>query len=689
MFELRVAGLRAMAKVDGAKFVVLEGSQARAVATPPLVAHSFNALRNALLAEGRLVPTDDPNLLTYTSDVVFNSVSAAAAVTLGRPSNGRIEWRVQGSKQTYQEWTLSSSDVPAMTATMVDQTATGPKFEWILFFRALTQQLLTYENRQPELVEVLRKAGITVNNDEGKPLDVIDPFSFYSMILKYKVDSRVHELLTRIGQLLSMTESAPAILVGVPWSDPRSPLFFSYASKRQPQDLPILWKLARQAVTAEVDAVTFAQALEIRMVGVPRLTQGLYWLNPTKFLPLNGVNSPYLLDLGINVPANLESLAEYQVVLAQAHEVEPDFPKLTNDAWVAVQSLRNPTPSTPHKPVKLPSPVFLSPPGLELNQVLYGPPGTGKTYTAIDEALKILDPDFFAAHQAPERRPARKERFDELVAQEAVTFVTFHQSFEYSDFIEGLRPRIKNGQLTYEIHDGLFLQAVKRAGGSLDRETADDNLRAHVLIIDEINRGNVSKIFGELMTLLEDNKRGGADEELSVVLPISNRRLSVPQSLYVIATMNTADRSLTQLDTALRRRFTFTAVWPEPALLQPNQPFEGGTLNLQAFLQALNNRIELRLGRDQMIGHAYLMNLKPTLEDLARTLRTKILPLLEEYFFEDWPSIRAVLGDTHKKPLDQFVHEVELQGSGKAKRYVYNEEAFKRLSAFQGVYHPS
>nr|WP_276321261.1 AAA family ATPase [Deinococcus fonticola] len=297
----------------------------------------------------------------------------------------------------------------------------------------------------------------------------------------------------------------------------------------------------------------------------------------------------------------------------------------------------------------------------------------------------MLEPSFYSANQEPEQRSVRKERYDELVEKGKVTFVTFHQSFGYDDFIEGLKPVMKGDTLAYERQDGLFLRAVRAAGGAIGEES-EQTPQAHVLIIDEINRGNVAKVFGELITLLEDGKRLGRAEGLTVELPLSKRKFGVPESLYVIGTMNTADRSLTQLDVALRRRFTFKKVWPDPTLLPSDLKIGDETLDLQAFLRTINQRIEQRLSRDQVIGHAYLLGLPPTLEAVSNALENKILPLLEEYFFEDWNSIREVLGDD-KKPdkADQFIL-VTGDASADRKSYEYNDEAFKRLSAFQQVY---
>lgn len=682
LFELVSSGVRATGHPQGKGFVVRAGSQARAEATPSFTGHNYFALRSSLISEGRLAKTDDPARLTYTQDVLFDSVSAAAAVTLGRAQSGQGAWKQQGTGQSYGDWRARLTPGPVFQGLQK-----GPVFEWPPFFKSLAHKLLEFHepDRHPALIRLLRQAGISVNHDENEELTVIDPFTFFSLVLKHKTDARVQELFTFIGEKLGIVEPAPASLTGVPWSNPMNAWFFPYRSKRQPDDLPTLWALARQAVDGTLEGPTFGRALEIQQVGVPKLTQGLFWLNPDAFLPLNGIVVPYLDELGVSGAAEVRTLSDYEQVLEQARDLAPDFPALSYAAWVAAQEEGEvilPTDGA------TPEVKFRAPPGVPLNQILYGPPGTGKTYSVIDEALKILEPSFASSHSEKHQRDARKARYDELAAEGRVTFMTFHQSFGYEDFIEGLKPVMKGGQLAYELEDGLFLRAVRQAGGAVGEEEAEGTLRAHVLIIDEINRGNVSKVFGELITLLEEGKRAGAAEALTVQLPLSKRNLSVPQSLYVIGTMNTADRSLTQMDAALRRRFTFSAVWPDPGLLPEALELDGGTLNLQAFLGTLNERIQERLSRDQMIGHAYLLGVQPTLEQVAGALRHKILPLLEEYFFEDWNSIREVLGDDRKtEQADQFIHvSGNGTGTGQRRRYSYNEEAFGRLSAFQGVY---
>lgn len=222
--------------------------------------------------------------------------------------------------------------------------------------------------------------------------------------------------------------------------------------------------------------------------------------------------------------------------------------------------------------------------------------------------------------------------------------------------------------------------------------------QAKVLIIDEINRGNVSRIFGELITLIEDSKRAGAEEALEVVLPYSKKAFSVPSNVYLIGTMNTADRSLAGLDIALRRRFTFKEMPPQPELLSSvNVERDGTTVNIGQLLQVMNQRIEVLLDRDHCLGHAYFMALKdePTLEHLAAVLKNKVLPQLQEYFFEDWQRIQWVLNDHRKALAERFLIQPEtnletlfgsdIQIGQQNPRWLINEKAFESIEAFAGI----
>lgn len=391
-----------------------------------------------------------------------------------------------------------------------------------------------------------------------------------------------------------------------------------------------------------------------------------------------------------------------------------------------------------------------------LNQILYGPPGTGKTHNSVNHALAIIynrDVNELIAEQKenPVKRVEAKNQFDELLRKGQIQFVTFHQSYSYEDFVEGIKSFVNSeGQVEYRIQDGIFkklcLEATKSSnkyviiegvkkeltkelfeefyydlsealpdqaeksstvklktkegyefqlfknsnnsivvkagekqtpssvsfnelekvlfedkapvyksyeaiiinkildGKGYVNETSENEKKPYVLIIDEINRGNISKIFGELITLIEDSKRIGNPEELKVKLPYSgvNDKASfgVPQNLYIIGTMNSADRSIALIDTALRRRFTFIEYSADYSLLSNN--VEG--INIQELLKAINSRIEILLDKDHKIGHAYLINIKSK-NQLCDAFRNKIVPLLEEYFYGDYEKIQLVFGD--------------------------------------------
>jgi 5-methylcytosine-specific restriction endonuclease McrBC GTP-binding regulatory subunit McrB len=266
---------------------------------------------------------------------------------------------------------------------------------------------------------------------------------------------------------------------------------------------------------------------------------------------------------------------------------------------------------------------------ISMNTILYGPPGTGKTYATTLRAVKICIPDWPSDASDDEI----KAKYEELRNAGRISFVTFHQSYGYEDFVEGLRPELnKDGQVSYHVRPGIFREACKAA------ESSSEN---YVLIIDEINRANISKVFGELITLLEPDKRAGETNEITVKLPSSGESFSVPTNLYVIGTMNTADRSIALLDTALRRRFDFEELQPDCRILD-GKYIDG--INLRAMLETINDRIEFLYDRDHTIGHAYFMPVK-TFADLDTVFRRKVIPLLQEYFYEDWAKLRDVLND--------------------------------------------
>ena len=278
-----------------------------------------------------------------------------------------------------------------------------------------------------------------------------------------------------------------------------------------------------------------------------------------------------------------------------------------------------------------------------LNQILYGPPGTGKTWHTTYHALAIIEGvsvedlknDYEDDHEAA------KERFDELKKEGQIEMVTFHQNFSYEDFIEGIRPVLAKGEdgnekgIRYELRAGIFKKIADEARKSSESSSSERN---YVLIIDEINRGNIAKIFGELITLVEPSKRLGGDDATTARLPYSSDEFDVPNNLYIIGTMNTADRSIALLDTALRRRFEFVEMMPEPELVSDD--IEG--VNCQKLLKAMNKRITVLLDREHQIGHSYFLDVED-IEGLKKALQNNVIPLLQEYFYDHWEKIDLTL----------------------------------------------
>lgn len=290
------------------------------------------------------------------------------------------------------------------------------------------------------------------------------------------------------------------------------------------------------------------------------------------------------------------------------------------------------------------------------------------------------------------------------------TFVTFHQSYGYEEFVEGLRPVLEDaeegGELRYEIRPGVFKELCRRARLAPDQRYA--------MVIDEINRGNISKIFGELITLIEADKREGAENAICVTLPYSGDSFTIPPNIDIIGTMNTADRSLALLDTALRRRFEFVPVTPD-SRDESGAPLSGlrvtageNVINIPRMLSAINQRIEALYDRDHSIGHAYFTALAGVSDGEARMLKladvfsNRIVPLLEEYFFEDWQKIRLVLADNQKSESAQFMIECAehdedlarlfggehgLESYATKRRYRLNVAAFSNAEAYIGIYH--
>lgn len=270
------------------------------------------------------------------------------------------------------------------------------------------------------------------------------------------------------------------------------------------------------------------------------------------------------------------------------------------------------------------------------NLILYGPPGTGKTY-ATQKIIDNFEKKYFNESSS----------YSLAEAENRVRTITFHQSYSYEEFIEGIRPILSNEEIArigYRLENGIFKDLCINAEKELiKRESSTKYIdKPYYMIIDEINRGNISKIFGELITLIEQDKRGN----LKTLLPYSKKEFTVPSNIYIIGTMNTADRSIAAIDTALRRRFTFVEIEPDSSVLsQYDNHIVNDTVDLCKLMDAINDKILERLDRDHRIGHAYFMGIE-SLNNLHQTWYYKILPLLGEYFYNDIESLTAIVGES-------------------------------------------
>ena len=279
-----------------------------------------------------------------------------------------------------------------------------------------------------------------------------------------------------------------------------------------------------------------------------------------------------------------------------------------------------------------------------LNLILYGPPGTGKTFQTINYALSIIE-NRTLSELILEEREVLRNRFEDWQQAGRISFVTFHQSFAYEDFMEGIKPVVIDGNVQYEVEDGIFKRICLAAEKAWKKSKKEKNTPPKfVFVIDEINRGNVASVFGELITLVEKDKRAGASEALQVTLPYSKKAFSIPPNLHILATMNTTDRSVEAFDVALRRRFDFIEKIPDPSLIPSLalHPVAAG-VDLEKLLTAINQRIEILLDSAYCLGHSYFLNIA-TLADLQHLFGKKIIPLLQEYFFNDLGKIGLVLG---------------------------------------------
>ncbi|MEL4454841.1 McrB family protein [Lutimonas vermicola] len=306
------------------------------------------------------------------------------------------------------------------------------------------------------------------------------------------------------------------------------------------------------------------------------------------------------------------------------------------------------------------------------NQILYGPPGTGKTYNMVNFALSIInnnDPKDYDTDSKKERK-VFENKFSELMKisfgndgkYKRIYFVTFHQSYSYEDFVLGIAPDLSNEKLKFKRKKGIFYIACENA-----LNNPDDNF---VIVIDEINRANISRVFGELITLIEDDKRISKvqDKGMRLMLPNApspeddlteewgfSRNFGVPENLYIIGTMNTADKSIAALDIALRRRFRFIPKYPDLSLVED--------VKLKDVMAAINSKIiepdgDFERGADFTLGHSYFMD--KTFNDIFEIMNHSIIPLLLEYYMNDFNKVKELLNKCLKTvKLETFKNEFD------------------------------
>jgi len=280
------------------------------------------------------------------------------------------------------------------------------------------------------------------------------------------------------------------------------------------------------------------------------------------------------------------------------------------------------------------------------NSILYGAPGTGKTYSTVEYALAIIQKtDVDLSPKSSAERAILMKKYHDLMREGRIVFTTFHQSYGYEDFIQGLRPNTESGTLSFIPVDGVFKKICSAA--------LTDPINNYVIIIDEINRANISKVFGELITLIEADKRWGELNSLSVTLP-SGDVFAVPNNLYIVGTMNSADKSISLIDAALRRRFDFIEVVPNLDLVADP--------TLKTVLERLNKGLATELeSTDLLIGHAYFIGKNE--DDLCEIMNHSIIPLLYEYFYDNSKKV----GDQIKRAIDGLEFEIKGSSMGRLK----------------------
>ena len=532
------------------------------------------------------------------------------------------------------------------------------EFEWIPFYEAVAKALLKFQHNRNELLSGIHTIferinmnnPLTEKNAEGDKelLTDVCPFTIFGLFNKGITDQNRRLIMQEIANFLDVNKEVPHSFNGVPVLNNMNAWFFGNKENRNDDDFDNLWELFRIAIEiTENDSGEESQNVFIEIYdkvrrqygGSWKITIGLYWLKPWEYLPLDQYTRKFLADKQFNIlpriSKKLYSGREYVDLIDNIKEKFSDenfpfhsFPELSYKAWDGSllagvgdeeeEEFEEELPNQTKENEKYTKEDFLNQVFIDERQyetikslltrkknlILQGAPGVGKTFAAKRLAYSLMG----------ERDDSR------------VMMLQFHQSYSYEDFIMGYRPN----ESGFELKEGPFYKFCLEAS-----RNPDEN---YYLIIDEINRGNLSKIFGELLMLIESDKRGD-----KITLTYSDNLFSVPKNLYIIGMMNTADRSLAIIDYALRRRFCFVEL--EPAFESPkfkNHLLEQGASEelvnkIQRKIGSINSVIanDVNLGKGFRIGHSYFTHYIDSENWYDEVIRYEIEPLINEYWFDE------------------------------------------------------
>lgn len=587
-------------------------------------------------------------------------------------------------------------------------------FIWNEIYEEFATKLLEYKNDRKNLISKLQNVYEEIDmklskmESNGEILD-IDPFTIFGLFNKGITDDNRKRILGEIAKQFNLKNKVPFSFEGIPLVNNLRSTFFNFAEERGENDINNLWEVFESAIRY-ADNPTQGNKLKIestynnviKQKGIQwNITMGLYWIRPNTYINLDSKNREFIIKQKIlpeqfikevnqfkNVPNGEQYIQLCDLLLEKIKDGQYGYRDFKELSFIAYERNMSVDTVTQHNTQNT---------DIAKNTILYGPPGTGKTYNTVMYAVAIIE--------NKKLEEIKKENYTEVIDRYnkykedgLIEFTTFHQSYGYEEFIEGISPETTtDGNLTYKLKDGIFKAFCKRA-------IKIDNKQPYVFIIDEINRGNISKIFGELITLIEESKRLGREEGMEVVLPYSGETFGVPDNVYIVGTMNTADRSIALMDTALRRRFKFIEKMPDADILREVgadivEDEYGEEIDVALMLEIINERIEYLYDREHTIGHAFFTELKDdnSIEKLGNIFEESIIPLLQEYFYEDYSKIQLVLGDNCKSSDDyKFILDEKLIAkdifNGNVddidlpdKKYMIQEEAFWDINSYREI----